>query len=122
MKTQILVIGRQEEILQTVLRLINSSNNWEAKGSFVDAEAIQLFDTFNFDLVLLSNGISEACEESLCRYFRSRKPSVIILQHYGGGSGLLSNEILQALQEQKNSVTASNKHFLKSQAEIYLHF
>lgn len=34
MKTQILVIGRHEEILQTVLRLINKNDNWEAKGSF----------------------------------------------------------------------------------------
>jgi len=30
-------------------------------------------------------------------YFIKVNPAVIIIQHYGGGSGLLNNEILQAL-------------------------
>lgn len=107
MKTQILVIGRHEEILQTVLRLINKNEDWEAKGSLEDSEAIRLFDQFNFDIVLLSSGISENCEDVLCNYFRDKKPGIIIIQHYGGGSGLLSNEILQALQAQENTATAS---------------
>ena len=99
MKTQILVVGRHEEILQTLLRLINKNDQWEAKGTLNDAEAIQLFDSFPFDMVLLSSGISENCEDCLCMYFRDKKPSIKIIQHYGGGSGLLSNEILQALNE-----------------------
>lgn len=103
MKTRILVIGRHEEILQTVLRLINSNADWEAKGTLQDAEAISLFGSFHFDIVLLSSGISENCEESLCSYFRDKKPAVIIIQHYGGGSGLLSNEILQALHQQETA-------------------
>ena len=107
MKTQLLVIGRHEEILQTVLRLINKNDDWEAKGSLEDSEAIRLFDDYNFDIVLLSSGISENCEEILCNYFRDKKPGIIIIQHYGGGSGLLSNEILQALHQQKNTVTTT---------------
>lgn len=102
MKTQILVIGRHEEILQTVLRLVNKNMEWEAQGTLSDDEAIQLFDRFHFDIVLLSNGISENCEDSLCSYFRDKKPAIIIIQHYGGGSGLLSNEILQALHQRNN--------------------
>jgi vacuolar-type H+-ATPase subunit F/Vma7 len=102
MKTQILVIGRHEAILQTVLRLINKNDDWEAKGSLYDSEAISLFDQFDFDIVLLTSGISENCEGSLCNYFREKKPAIIIIQHYGGGSGLLSNEIIHALQQQKN--------------------
>lgn len=107
MKTQLLVIGRHEAILQTVLRLINKNDDWEAKGSLTDNEAIRLFDEFNFDIVLLSSGISENCEAVLCDYFRDKKPGIIIIQHYGGGSGLLSNEILQALHQQKNITTAA---------------
>ena len=107
MKIQILVVGRHEEILQTVLRLINKNNDWEAKGSLQDHEAIRLFDQFNFDIVLLSSGISENCESSLCNYFRDKKPNIIIIQHYGGGSGLLSNEIVQALQTQNKTASPS---------------
>jgi hypothetical protein len=101
MKIQILVVGRHEEILNTLLRIINKNEDWVAKGTMLDKEAIKLFDEFNFDIVLLSSGISENCEDSLCLYFRDKKPTIKIIQHYGGGSGLLSNEILQALNEQQ---------------------
>ena len=96
MKTQLLVVGRHEEIMQTLLRLINKNEQWEVKGCLQDAEAIQLFDSFHFDIVLLSSGIAANCEDSLCAYFRNKKPGIKIIQHYGGGSGLLTNEILQA--------------------------
>jgi len=108
MKKQILVIGRHEEILQTVLRLINANEQWEAKGTLEDAEAVRLFDRFSFDMVLLTNGISEHCENSLRLYFTHKRPSVNIVQHYGGGSGLLTNEILQALSEP--TVSAASHH------------
>jgi hypothetical protein len=48
-------------------------------------------------IVLLSNGIDAGSENKLRNYFSARNPCVIIIQHYGGGSGLLKNEILQAL-------------------------
>ena len=57
MKTQILVIGRHEEILQTLLRLINNNDNWEARGTLDDQVAMRLFDTFHQNLVLLRSGI-----------------------------------------------------------------
>jgi hypothetical protein len=100
MKIQILAVGRHEEILNTLLRIINKNEDWNALGTLSDADAIKLFDSNNFDIVLLSSGISENCEESLCGYFRDKKPGIKIIQHYGGGSGLLSNEILQALNGQ----------------------
>lgn len=42
-KTAILVIGRNEEILQTVLRLINNNPSWHATGTRDDETAIALF-------------------------------------------------------------------------------
>jgi len=97
MKLQVLIIGRHEEILQTLLRLVNNNEAWEAKGALLDAEAIQLFDSFHVDIVLLSSGIAANCEDSLCAYFRTKRPGIKIIQHYGGGSGLLSNEILEVM-------------------------
>ncbi len=98
MKIQILAIGRHEEIMETLLRLINKNDNWQGTGTLDDNKAMQLFDDHEFDIVLLSSGITEDCEKKLCSYFKHKKPSMIIIQHYGGGSGLLTNEILQALQ------------------------
>lgn len=98
MKKRILAIGRNKEILETLLRLIHKNHNWQAAGALTDEEAIELFNTEQPDLVLLSNGIDDQSEQTLRSYFIRARPSVIIIQHYGGGSGLLTNEILQALQ------------------------
>lgn len=97
MKTQILAIGRHAEILGTVVRLVNNNPEWECTGAGTDDEAISAFSTQEFKLVLLGGGIEQDSEERLCAAFRALNPGIIIVQHYGGGSGLLTAEIYQAL-------------------------
>lgn len=101
MKTQILVIGRHPEILRTVVRLVNNNPNWKATGTETDEEALSAFREQDFTLVLLGGGISKDSEILLCDAFRAHKPGIIIVQHYGGGSGLLSAEIFGALNAMK---------------------
>ena len=102
-KINILVIGRHQEILETVLRIINKSENWIAQGTQTDEEAISLFDQQKFDIVLLCGGIAEESEAALRTVFTEKDPEIIIIQHYGGGSGLLSNEIMHALSQRPSS-------------------
>ncbi len=97
MKTEILVIGRNQEILQTVLRLVNNNPAWNATGAVTDDEALASFNNNTFKLVLLGGGIEKQSEDLLCAAFRQANPQIIIVQHYGGGSGLLAAEIYQAL-------------------------
>jgi len=97
MKTQILAIGRHPEILQTVVRLINNNPEWNATGAATDDEAMLAFAAAEFKLVLLGGGIEQDSEDRLCAAFRALNPQIIIVQHYGGGSGLLTAEIYQAL-------------------------
>jgi len=107
MHIEMLAIGRNEEILQTVLRLVNNNGQWHAVGAQTDDDAIALFDKINPAIVLLCNGIDEASDIKLQNYFIGKNPATIIIQHYGGGSGLLSNEILQALHA---GAIAAGKH------------
>ena len=102
-KINILVIGRHQEILETVLRIINKSENWIAQGTQTDEEAISLFAQQKFDIVLLCGGIAEESEAALRTVFTEKDPEIIIIQHYGGGSGLLSNEIMHALSQRPSS-------------------
>lgn len=97
-KVNILYIGRHLEILQTVIRLINKQDNWHAQGVLKDDEAKAIFAESNFDIVLLGCGILEQEEESLRSFFEKQQPHCRIVQHYGGGSGLLTSEILLALE------------------------
>jgi DNA-binding NtrC family response regulator len=96
-QTQILVIGRHPQILQTVVRLVNNNTAWNATGCITDEEAITAFNEQPFALVLLGGGIEPSSENTLCNHFRSANPAIKIVQHYGGGSGLLSAEIYEAL-------------------------
>jgi len=93
----ILVIGRHAQIMETVLRLLHSQNGWVAKGALTDTEARQYFDQENFNLVLIGGGVEAFSEEELKKYFLTQKPTVKVIRHYGGGSGLLFNEVLEAL-------------------------
>ena len=102
-KIEILVIGRNEEILQTVIRLINNNPQWNGTGTCTDEEAIEKFHHHHFDIVLLTNGIAASEERKLKKIFTHQDNDIIIIQHYGGGSGLLSNEILEALRVRKET-------------------
>jgi DNA-binding response OmpR family regulator len=94
---EILVIGRNIEILQTVVSLVNNNQDWNATGVSSDDEAISAFNKQTFKMVLLGGGIEKESEIELCKTFRAQHPGIIIVQHYGGGSGLLTAEIYEAL-------------------------
>jgi len=96
-KIQILVICMHEEILQTIIRLINNNEKWNATGTSNIENAIELFHQHTYDLVLLGSGISDEEENKIRKIFSHQNPQIKIIQHFGGGSGLLSNEIEAAI-------------------------
>jgi hypothetical protein len=95
----ILVVGKNPEILKVVLRLLNEYNsaNYHAIGSTDPDQTRSLFADADIDLVLITNGIDATLDASLREEFLNRRPGVRILQHFGGGSGLLFGEIAEAL-------------------------
>lgn len=97
----ILVYGKHADILATVLRLVNKEEAWNGQGSTVEAEVVELFREGNYDLVLFGGGVTEAEEQRLRALFLSQNPRVKLVQHYGGGSGLLKAEIEEALKDVK---------------------
>ena len=97
MKLRVLVLGRNAQIMETVLRLINSQENWQAVGALTDEDALKLFTSQTIDLVLVGGGVEEPSERELTAAFRKTNPCIKIIRHYGGGSGLLFNEIIEAM-------------------------
>jgi hypothetical protein len=94
---QILIIGRNPEIVQTVVRLVNNNPAWNARQALKDDAAVALFESQAFDLVLFGGGIEPESDALLRRAFTAHDPGITIIQHYGGGSGLLATEINMAL-------------------------
>lgn len=97
MQTTILYIGRDTEITIVMNRLLNARPEWKGICVCTDEEAISVFKEQAVDLVLLGNGIDPECEKALRLKLEAIKPDVKIIQHYGGGSGLLYGEIMTAL-------------------------
>jgi hypothetical protein len=93
----ILVIGRHRQIMETILRLLNSQEKCRAEGALTDAEAELIYNNGNFDLVLIGGGVEEESEKKLSVIFKEKNSAVKIIRHYGGGSGLLFNEIEEAI-------------------------
>jgi hypothetical protein len=94
----ILAVGRDKAILAVVERLINSHDGWVAAIAMTAEEAEGLFKTTAFSIVLVGAGFSAEEEETLRQRLLQLDPTVTVIRHYGGGSGLLENEILGILQ------------------------
>lgn len=97
MQTTILYIGRDAGITVVMDRLLNARTEWKGFCVCTDEEALSILEAHSVDLVLLGNGINPECENALRERLNALKTGVKIIQHYGGGSGLLYGEIMTAL-------------------------
>jgi hypothetical protein len=99
----ILAVGRDKDILTVVERLINSHDGWKAAVASTEDETETIFRTKAFPIVLVGAGFSAEEEEALRQRLLRLDPMVVVTRHYGGGSGLLENEILGILQSNQNA-------------------
>ena len=96
-QTEILIICTHDEILKTIVRLIDSNSEMFATGATTLTQGLMLFKSKSFDLVLIGAGLKAEEEEELILNLHQSLRKVPIIRHYGGGSGLLFTEIYQAL-------------------------
>ena len=108
-RLEILAVGRDEAILQVVQRLINSHENWIATIVSTDEQALAAFEQKRFPIVLVSAGVTEEEEEALNQSLSLLDPSVTVIRHYGGGSGLLENEVRAILDRRDIHITTKNQ-------------
>jgi len=94
----ILVVCKHTGILATILRLIHKKEGWSALGAASTTEAEAVCTTTPIDLVLFGAGVEESEEQQLSSTLPLLRPKIHFVRHYGGGSGLLYAEILQALE------------------------
>jgi len=96
-KTEILVIGTNEKIRETVLRLLNTNPLWQATGVGTTEEAVAEIMDAKYEVLLIGAGLTDEQEAELTSDIKVINPSIHVIPHYGGGSGLLFAEIYLAL-------------------------
>jgi hypothetical protein len=89
----ILAVGRNNDILLVVERLINSHENWVATIVTTDEAALSAFGQQRHPIVFVCAGVTAEEEQALRKRLLQIDPSVTVIRHYGGGSGLLENEV-----------------------------
>lgn len=95
----ILVVSGNADILATILRLIKDQSAWTAQGATDEQAAKTLLARGTYDVVLLGGALTTETETRLREWVASAHPATKVVSHYGGGSGLLFGEVLQALHE-----------------------
>jgi ActR/RegA family two-component response regulator len=96
--TEILIIGTNEPIMQTIARLIDRDGVWKATIAWSFKEACETCLTKNFKLALIGAGLTDEEELRLTVFLSKTLPTLPIVKHYGGGSGLLFAEIHEGLR------------------------
>ncbi|MCS4238622.1 hypothetical protein [Myroides odoratus] len=104
MKTlNFLVIGKNTAILMTLKRIIEANKGWYATVT-EDENALESFLNENkVDIILLSAGLDELIEIGIKAYALSIDPNIKVIQHFGGGSGLLKNEVYSVFPDLNHS-------------------
>ncbi|PIF46594.1 hypothetical protein CLU96_3632 [Chryseobacterium sp. 52] len=94
MKTlQFLVIGKNQEILETLKRIIESNEGWKAEIRNNETLSYDFIKENQVDIVLLSSGLEEQFEKEIRMFCENSDQEIKVIDHYGGGSGLLKNEV-----------------------------
>jgi len=96
-QTEILVVGTNDQILQTVLRLLNTNNSWKATGALTPEEVLSKCRETAYQVFLIGAGLTDTEEAELTAAVKKIHPAIHVIPHYGGGSGLLFAEIYLAL-------------------------
>lgn len=94
MKTlNFLVIGKNQEILETLKRIIENNDGWKAEIQSNETVCQDYIKGNEVDIVLLSSGLNEEFENEIKTFCENLDKDVKVIDHYGGGSGLLKNEV-----------------------------
>lgn len=88
-----LVIGKNQEILNTLKRVIENNEGWKADLQTDENACYDLIRNADIDIVLLSSGLQEQFEKDIKTFCEKLEKEVKVIEHYGGGSGLLKNEV-----------------------------
>lgn len=104
-----LILGKNQAILDILIRLVNADDDWNAIGFSDEELAKDYFQKNTLDFVLLSSGIDEGSEIKIRNFFITQQPEIEIIQHYGGGSGLLRCEILEILEKRRIRKLSENQ-------------
>lgn len=99
MKKNLIFFGKNHDILACIERIFSNNDKFNV---MLVTKLQDLFIYLNrqfYDGVLLGSGLTEEEEKTVGIWLKQNSPDTRLITHYGGGSGLLMNELLIAFSE-----------------------
>ncbi|RZK49917.1 MAG: hypothetical protein EOO99_03970 [Pedobacter sp.] len=97
MDKNILIICGHPAIGQTLIRIIENKNLGNPRLITKAEEVLDYLNNNDCDLILMGSGINN--EMVLVESIKQMYPSIKIVMHYGGGSGLIMAEFNHAFKQ-----------------------
>lgn len=123
-KTEMLVVGNNQSVLQTVISKINSNTEWNALAATAGEDAIERFHQRNVDLVILLGDIAETAKMKLNKIFRHQSPDLIIIKQNTANIGLLEDTVKASLdkweKENKPAISFADDAFKNAGLNIII--
>ncbi len=94
---KILSFSTNPDILPVMDRLVNKQAGWTGRPVADIRTARSAVLKEDFDIVLLGAGTGVAERESLQVILKELGKPTLLIDHYGGGSGLLFAEVMEAM-------------------------
>ncbi|MEX6689999.1 hypothetical protein QTN47_20995 [Danxiaibacter flavus] len=96
---QLLAVGYDTAMMEVIERLLNSHADWKGTVAHSKQEGIEKMKKNRYDAVLLCAGVTAADETAFRATVEEEGLTTKIIRHYGGGSGLLENELRAAFNQ-----------------------
>ena len=90
---------KNREILPVLDRLVNKEEGWEGVRAADLETAREHLRNGRFDVILLGAGTGDEERAELRKVIDETEQQTIMIDHYGGGSGLLYAEVMEALNK-----------------------
>ncbi|MEM9337111.1 MAG: hypothetical protein AAGA66_00155 [Bacteroidota bacterium] len=97
---KILVIGKNKEIANVIIRLLDAHEGYTGLASTSIQEMHTSLMKDQYDLLLIGAGFDKKDEEEIRRKAIEIQPAIKVFEHYGGGSGLLLSELKAAFGDE----------------------
>jgi len=96
---KVLIAGTNKQVTDVIERLVNEMDGYTGRVTNSNKDLNAILEKHSFDILLLGAGYTREQETEIRSRATKLRPEMKVVEHYGGGSGLLASEIRILFEE-----------------------
>ena len=93
MDKKVIALGTNEDIINTVVRLMDKMEGYQGKAVLTVEALKDCLTKDPHDIVLICSGYENETIATITQQAAAILPDIKVIEHFGGGSGLLLSEL-----------------------------